>query len=86
MGLYCEFHHRPDNDSARIDPEFRSPPSIGAVPRLRLKNLNNRLHEEVMDAGLSPTEFQAGTFPERYRDRITNAVYDESSVEFIVDQ
>ena len=39
--------------------------------RLRLKNLNNLLHFQVADAGLSPTHWQASTFPPPFRDRIS---------------
>jgi glycosyltransferase involved in cell wall biosynthesis len=38
---------------------------------LRLKNLNNLLHFEVADAGISPTQWQASTFPEPFRNKIT---------------
>ncbi|MCB1334518.1 MAG: glycosyltransferase family 4 protein [Roseivivax sp.] len=71
MGLYCELYHRATPEFVGFDPEFptRSPETDSI--RLRLKNLNNRLHEEVMDAGISPTRFQAETFPEAYQDRIT---------------
>jgi glycosyltransferase involved in cell wall biosynthesis len=41
------------------------------VCRLRLKNLNNLLHFETADAGISPTRWQASTFPEPFRSRIT---------------
>ncbi len=71
LGLYCELYHLTTPEFTNFDPEFpqRSP---DADPlRLRLKNLNNRLHEEVMDAGLSPTRFQAQTFPDHWQDRIT---------------
>ncbi|MDD5286300.1 MAG: glycosyltransferase, partial [Desulfuromonadaceae bacterium] len=43
----------------------------GEVCRLRLKNLNNLLHFESADAGISPTEWQASTFPEPFRSRIS---------------
>jgi len=39
--------------------------------RIRVKNLNNLLHFEVADAGLSPTHWQASTFPEPFRSKIT---------------
>ncbi|SHG72047.1 glycosyltransferase family 4 protein [Marivita hallyeonensis] len=71
LGLYCELYHRSGGSDTNFDPEFPSHTPAYDALRLRLKNLNNRLHEEVMDAGLSPTQFQAGTFPEHYRDRIT---------------
>jgi glycosyltransferase involved in cell wall biosynthesis len=38
---------------------------------MRLKNLNNLLHFDIADAGLSPTHWQASTFPAPFRDRIT---------------
>jgi glycosyltransferase involved in cell wall biosynthesis len=38
---------------------------------MRLKNLNNLLHFDIADAGLSPTHWQASTFPLPFRDRIT---------------
>ncbi|HKK97837.1 MAG TPA: glycosyltransferase [Marivita sp.] len=71
LGLYCELYHRSGAEETRFDPEFpTSAPDRDAL-RLRLKNLNNRLHEEVMDAGISPTSFQASTYPDQYQDRIT---------------
>ncbi|MCL3881977.1 glycosyltransferase [Marivita sp. GX14005] len=71
MGLYCELYHRSGPDQTGFDPEFPSPAPGRDALRLRMKNLNNRLHEEVMDAGISPTRFQAATYPAHYRDRIT---------------
>ncbi|MFZ5963506.1 glycosyltransferase [Thalassococcus sp. BH17M4-6] len=73
MGLYCELYHLSAYPLADFDPEFPSKSPAQDALRIRLKNLNNRLHEEVMDAGISPTHFQADTFPEKYRDRITVA-------------
>lgn len=54
-----------------FDPEFPSKNPEADVLRIRMKNMNNRVHEEIMDAGISPTQFQADTFPDRWRDRIT---------------
>ncbi len=73
LGLYCELYHLTDKPYLNFDPEFPSRNPEADLMRIRMKNLNNRLHEEVMDAGLSPTQFQANTFPERWRDRITVA-------------
>lgn len=71
MGLYCELYHRVTPEFVGFDPEFPSrSPQLDPI-RLRMKNLNNRLHEEIMDAGISPTRFQASTFPDKYQDRIT---------------
>ena len=40
---------------------------------MRLKNANNLLHFETADAGLSPTHWQASTFPTAFAQRITVA-------------
>lgn len=71
LGLYCELYHSSDPDVIAFDPEFPTPSPGRNALRLRLKNLNNRLHEEVMDAGISPTRFQADTYPAHHRERIT---------------
>ena len=73
LGLYCELYHLADPTFTNFDPEFPSRSPETDALRLRMKNLNNRLHEEVMDAGISPTRFQASTFPDRYQDRLTVA-------------
>ena len=39
--------------------------------RLRLRNLNNTQHFDIGDAGISPTQFQAATFPEPFHDKIS---------------
>lgn len=69
LGIYCEFYYHAAGADVGFDPEFpmRDP---GEVCRLRLKNLNNLLHFEVADAGISPTHWQASTFPEPFRSKI----------------
>lgn len=73
LGLYCELYHLTSEPFVDFDPEFPSRNPAGDKLRIRMKNLNNRMHEEVMDAGISPTVFQASTFPERWQDRLTVA-------------
>ncbi|KUF11073.1 glycosyltransferase [Pseudoponticoccus marisrubri] len=73
LGLYCELYHLTATPFLNFDPEFPSKNPQGDVLRIRMKNLNNRLHEEIMDAGISPTRFQASTFPAHWQDRITVA-------------
>ncbi len=70
LGIYCEFFYQPEGADTGFDPEF-PPKDTAEVCRLRLKNLNNLLHFEVADAGLSPTHWQASTFPEPFRSKIT---------------
>jgi glycosyltransferase involved in cell wall biosynthesis len=73
LGLYCELYHLTERPFLNFDTEFPSSNPEADILRIRMKNLNNRLHEEVMDAGISPTNFQASTFPEHWQSRITVA-------------
>lgn len=71
LGLYCELYHLADRLHLDFDPEFASRSPETEPLRLRLKNLNNHLHFDTAHAGISPTRFQADTFPAPFRDRIT---------------
>lgn len=70
LGIYCEFYYHAQGADAGFDPEFSST-DPGEACRLQLKNLNNMLHFPVADAGISPTRWQASTFPEAFRGRIS---------------
>ena len=70
LAIYCEFFYHPHGADVGFDPEFPVRDE-GDACRLRLKNLNNLLHFEAADAGISPTQWQASTFPEPFRSRIT---------------
>ena len=69
LGIYCEFFYHPQGADVGFDAEFLGSDE-GDVCKLRLKNLNNLLHFDVADAGISPTHWQASTFPESFRSRI----------------
>ncbi len=70
MALYCELYHLSDYPHLNFDPEFEKPNQTAAM-RIRLKNLNNHIHFPLAHAGISPTRFQADTFPAGFRDKIT---------------
>lgn len=72
IGLYCELYHHAEYPHLNFDPEFdkTSDPEAQAL-RIRMKNINNHLHFPAAHAGISPTRFQADTFPHEFRDRIT---------------
>lgn len=70
LGIYCEFYYRIEGADLGFDPEFGKP-DIDMQCRLLLKNVNNHLHFHVADAGISPTHWQASTFPLPFRERIT---------------
>ncbi len=72
LGIYCEFYYHQEGADVGFDQEFPAQDDADAC-RLRLKNINNLLHFQVADAGISPTEWQASTFPAPFRSRITVA-------------
>ncbi|MFN3919467.1 MAG: glycosyltransferase, partial [Methylohalobius sp.] len=71
LGIYCEFFYHAQGADVGFDPEFPAADPVLEAARLRLKNLNTLLHFEVADAGISPTYWQASTFPKPFRDKIT---------------
>jgi len=71
MGIYCELYHRADYPFVGFDPEFDRGQMATDPMRLRVRNINNEMHFAIADAGLSPTQFQADTFPDTFRDKIT---------------
>lgn len=71
IGLFCELYHLDEYPHSGFDPEFGPKGDLSDSLRLRMKNLNNHLHFAIGDAGISPTKFQADTFPASFRDKIT---------------
>jgi len=70
LGIYCEFYYHYSGADVGFDNEFpvQDP---GDACRIRLNNLNNLMHFEIADAGISPTFWQASTFPEPFRSKIS---------------
>ncbi|MGH1424889.1 MAG: glycosyltransferase [Pseudooceanicola sp.] len=71
IGLYCELYHLPGYPHVGFDPEFGKGHGAADALRIRLKNINNHMHFEFAQAGISPTKFQADTFPADFRKKIT---------------
>ncbi|MDD5753716.1 MAG: glycosyltransferase family 4 protein [Methylococcales bacterium] len=69
LAIYCEFFYHTHGTDVNFDPEFLNPDPTNDC-RLRLKNTNNLLHFDIADAGISPTYWQASTFPQPFRDNI----------------
>jgi len=72
LGLYGELFYQADGADMGFDPEF-SAPSVQDVCRIQGKNINNLMHAELADGWLSPTRWQADTFPPRIRAQMTVA-------------
>lgn len=71
LGIFCEFFYLAEGADTGFDPEFPVQDVAGNNCRLRLKNLNNYMHFDVADAAIAPTLWQASTFPEPFRSKIT---------------
>jgi glycosyltransferase involved in cell wall biosynthesis len=67
--IYAEFHYASQGTDVGFDPEFPQRDE-GDACRVRMKNVNNFLHFDVADGGISPTEWQKSTFPEPFRSKI----------------
>lgn len=72
LGLYGEMYYRAEGADMDFDPEF-SAPGVQDVCRIQGKNINNLMHAELADGWLSPTRWQADTFPPRIRAQMTVA-------------
>lgn len=91
LAIYCEFNYAEAGLDVGFDPEF-SNADEGDPCRLRLKNLNNALHFDAANEAISPTVFQAQTFPLPFRKKIrvlhdgidTNIIHPHEDVEFIL--
>ena len=71
IGLDCELYHRTDDGHMGFDPKFQPVVTPDQFLRIRMKNLNNLMHLPLLDAGISPTHFQADTFPAPFREKIS---------------
>jgi glycosyltransferase involved in cell wall biosynthesis len=70
LKLYCEFFYHSQGADVGFDSEFSSTDTADAG-RVILKNANILLQFQQADSGLSPTHWQASTFPQHIRDKIT---------------
>ncbi|EWS63355.1 hypothetical protein Y695_03412 [Hydrogenophaga sp. T4] len=68
--MYAEFFYQLDGADVGFDPEFAPPDAEADACRLQMKNLNHLAHLDQADGALSPTQWQASTFPPTWRDRI----------------
>lgn len=81
LKLYCEFFYHARGADVGFDPEFSASDPADAG-RVTLKNANMLLQFQNADAGLSPTHWQASTFPPHIRDKIT-VVHDGIDTELL---
>ena len=70
LKLYCEFFYHARGADVGFDPEYPSSDPADAG-RVTLKNANTLLQFQQADAGISPTHWQASTFPPHIQEKIT---------------
>jgi glycosyltransferase involved in cell wall biosynthesis len=66
---FVEFYYSASGRDVGFDPEFAQP-DFETCCRVRMKNANSLLNLEIMDRGISPTQWQRSTVPCAYRERI----------------
>lgn len=71
IGLYCEYFYRADGADVDFDPEFPSRRPEEEAARLLVKNAVHYLSFETATGLLSPTRWQASTFPDRVQPQIS---------------
>ena len=82
LKLYCEFYYHARGVDFDFDPEFTVIDSLEAS-RVTLKNINMLLHFEHADAGISPTAWQASTFPKHIKEKIS-VIHDGVDTEVLI--
>lgn len=90
LGAYAEYFYRHQGSDVGFDPEF---PSGREASRVRLMNTHHMLSFDAIDGAISPTKFQASTFPEPFRRKImvihdgidTQVIAPDPQVEFALD-
>jgi len=70
LGMYCEFYYSGTGLDVGFDPEFEVD-TVDETCRIKLKNLNNDMHAESIDSAICPTNWQASTFPNNIRSKIS---------------
>ena len=70
LALYSEYFYKTHGGDVNFDPEF-SANDVDDACKITLKNVNNLLHFPIADAGISPTLWQASSYPKEFADKIT---------------
>lgn len=70
LGIYCEYYYRAAGADHDFDPEFQIPDLLQAHCRFQLRNIHQRWHFNIANAAISPTRFQASTYPAEFRSKI----------------
>ena len=69
LGIYCEYFYNIKGGDVGFDLEFQ-PAVINEETKLRIKNINYQLNMDIADAAISPTIWQAHTYPQNFNKKI----------------
>jgi len=69
LAIYAEYFYQSSGGDVGFDSEFPVL-GVGDACRLRIKNLNHAVHLDMAHAALSPTHWQASTFPASFQHKI----------------
>jgi len=70
LALYSEYFYKANGGDVNFDPEF-SANDPDAACKITMKNVNNFLHFPIADAGISPTHWQANSYPAEFAKKIS---------------
>lgn len=70
LGIYCEYFYKAQGADFGFDAEFSSIKNDSEIS-IKLKNINNYIHFDFADAGISPTQWQRNTYPQSFQSRIS---------------
>jgi glycosyltransferase involved in cell wall biosynthesis len=70
FGIYCEYFYKAQGTDVGFDPEFSSEKNDVEIS-IKLKNINNYMHFDFADAGISPTIWQRNTYPHSFQSLIS---------------
>lgn len=70
LGIYCEYFYKAQGADFGFDAEFSSIKNDSEIS-IKLKNINNYMHFDFADAGISPTLWQRNTYPQSFQSRIS---------------
>lgn len=71
LGIYCEYYYSADGAEMQFDPEFPNGSIEENRSRLLVKNAANMLQMQQASSAISPTQWQANTFPDEFRHQIS---------------
>lgn len=81
LSIYCEFYYSSTGSDVGFDNEFSKPNSTDSC-HIDMKNLVNTVQFPSVDFAISPTKWQASTYPEHFRSKIS-VIHDGIDTELV---